>query len=364
MDASTASSIATHPVRNVLDATGHAQAKIHAETQQPLDTAIISLGQEKSPEMLQGVLQTLRTFSKDIAVSTVKLPRGKKEVGKLMDDMFTSKDRNGKTLTGKELEKQHQEARFLAFEVSARDLAKVHTDVATMPGARHLHPYQPGLSTTRPYDDERKVVIIWKYPPPRHDQINAEPLVLTDGSLAAAFLREEVPKEKWGPFLNHQSKVYDYLCGNKHALIPNNLKRAYRNSLYRFKVYFRGMNEGMSAPRFNGSIGANLVLTSLPISALLYCLIYAIDYTVTNRNLQKHKLDHYAQAQQAKAQKQMELRRILISYAQKQNQLQNQAGSPPPTYAMATGGWTDANAALPSYASGQAFGVQPAGITV
>jgi hypothetical protein len=372
MDANPTPFLYHHPANIMHDFTGLRQAKIDAPYERKLHAAINNLGADRVHAVdVNEVWKTLREFANNISAKTVRLPRGAEAVGKFMDDLFTPFDEHGKRLSGKALEKHLQEARYLSFHIAARDLAKVHPGVSSVPGAKHLHPYNPGLATSSSYDDEELVTIVWKYPKPKSNQIHAEPLVLTDGTLIAAFLTKDAPKAKWKLFYKHQDKVFDYLCGNKHALVPSDLKRAYHGSVHRFHSYFRGMNEGMSVPRFNGSIGANLLLTSLPISALLYCFIYAIDYIVTNRNLEKHKLNHYAHNVSAAASADSQTMQAQLSQWLYHNKDDNQDapppysayGSPPPymappPYAAAVGNPAYPNGKSPVYGFGQSMSAQ------
>ena len=226
----------------------------------------------------------------DIADDTYLRPKTREEIHKVIHDFMNAEPDAPGAPWGE---------RVISMLISAKDLAYVHPGSVTLKDAEHLHFYNDGLMTKHRYDDEDKIVIVWRYPKPKPGQLFPDPLQLTDGSLAAAFLAKDAGDIKY--FEDYQARVMDYLHGNKHAMNPSRAKRVYRGTVFRFLSYLRAMAEGFSTPRFNGSIGANLMMTSLPISAFLYFVFYFVDFAITKERVDKYKTQQLQQQNGAAA---------------------------------------------------------------
>lgn len=212
----------------------------------------------------------------NLAEGSFETPRTAQAIKKLTDD-FRLKNR-----------------RVLTMCISARQLDMIHPGSVEI--AKHLHPSQPGLSTSSPNEDMKRIRIVWEYKPSRSGELNPEPIKLTDGRLVAAWLTKDESTVDLREFSRHTAFVADELGGNEAALKGSMFKRTLTGMLYRYKTYFSGMNDGLSTTRFNGQIGANLLLTSLPISALLYGLFYGIDYGITKREISRQKKELHSNA--------------------------------------------------------------------
>ncbi len=171
--------------------------------------------------------------------------------------------------------------------VSAEQLNLIHPGVGVH--FPHLHPNQPGLSTGSA-EDKKKIRVIWKYRAPVKGEIHPEKLEFTDGRLTAAWLTSEeagLPKGTLDEFHRHTARSIDFLFGHEGAFTEGAARRLLSGMLYRYKSYFIGLKEGLTDPRFNGRIAANLLVNSLPLSAALYAIFYGVDYELTKHENNK-----------------------------------------------------------------------------
>ena len=216
-------------------------------------------------------------FKRNLAKGTFATPRTAKEIEAVIKGFQDSK------------------RLVLSMHVSAEYLDMMHTGASDY--ARHLHPSQPGLSTNSK-EDLKKIHVVWEYKASKTGEIHPEQIKLTDGRLVAAWLADDEKNVDLREFSLHTARVMDKLGGNKHALDVSAWSRFWHGLAYRFLSYGRGIKEGLSGPRFNGSIGANLLVTSMAISAALYFVCYYLDYRMTKNALDgnHHALQALSQA--------------------------------------------------------------------
>jgi len=181
---------------------------------------------------------------------------------------------------------------YFSKYISARQLDLLHLGVGEH--APHLRPGAPGL-TEGTLDDQKLIHVVWQFPTPKSGDLHPEEAKISDGRLVAVWPTsyEHGAEEAIKEFKKFTSRVVDRLGGNMYALEQRFNKRILGGLAHRYRSYSRGMKEGMSLPRFNGRIGANLLLTSLPLSAVLYALFYAVQYSITSYENEHHHHHHH-----------------------------------------------------------------------